>query len=411
MNVKALGKKISLCFAFFCWLQVTGLYCQIPHPVPVTVHFDTEGKQVQPACVIDSLGLLMVTWRDSSSSGERILTQSFDPIGGRLAPVEIVNPTPSLGAAYPSIAVDFNNHVIIAWSERVSGINQVYFRRYSMSAQAKSGRLPISEGRSIRGNRPAVAVDSAGNAILVYQRQNSGNYDIMGTWFAFDDEEGVPNPDSTRFSWLGKIRLNANPEGDQTDPAVSADFKGNFLVAWRNQHPDSLGIYCRAFAKKGIDLGQFRLPPGDSLPAANVSAPSVTALEYTGDSTHFLVSWVQEDGPAERKLYLAKVSYHFFSVPPGIAVDSNLLVIRTGSKLKLAKPAVASNKRGRAVVIWVEDDPGGSQVFAASFSLEEGLQLTALFQSTRPGSGFGAPASHPVAAVRRDGSFVAVWED
>jgi len=403
------GKTIPVLAVLTCILAVQAR-CQTLSPVPITVSLDPAGDQVQAAAAIDSTGRMIVAWRDISQLGQRILIQGFDPLGGRLARVETANFNNFRGAAHPAVAMDLKGNLIVAWDQS-AGVNTVHFRSYDSSGRPKTGEpLPRAELRLTTGTLPAAALDSAGNLILVWQDRRNEDTDIYGNWYSAKDTVGVLNPDSTRFAWVGDVRINSTKQGEQNSPAVAVDRRGRILVSWRHGSQDSLGIFCRAFGEGGIAVAEFRLPSGGPQSISDLSAPAVAASELTSDTSHFLVSWVQTDTLNSRKLYLATVGFYRWSVPAKISLDSSLTVIREGSGIHAARPSLSSKENGDIVLVWGESDGVWNRVMGASFKLEQGApsQILAL-TDTKPG--FGTPAAHPVAALRQEGAFTVVWED
>ena len=392
-------------------LLCAGLSGQTPNPLPVTVHTDPTGEQLQPAAVLDSLGRMLVVWRDSSDQGELILVQGFDQQGSRLGNEQIADLISFRKASHPSLAVDYNGGAVLAWDETLGSINRIQFRRYNVFGVPKGSEpLPQTIQRLINGKQPAVAADSTGNLILVWQDNRDGTADIFGNWYAFDDTSAVQNTDSVKFAWIGDLKINSGDSGEQTDPAVAADRKGNLLVAWRDSRPDSAGIFCRLFTDKGLSLAGFRLPSGPPDSISDLSAPAVSAIGYSRDSSSFLISWVQRDIQGANRLYLARAGIAFFFLSQVATLDSTPQIVRARPGLEFARPSLSGNETWDLALVWSENDADGRQVYGISGNLANGT-VTPAGRITETGANFGTPAAHPVVAVRRDGGFVMVWED
>jgi len=402
--------SLGLAIAVFLLPVSTG--GQEPVPVPVTVALDSGGCQIQPAATADWKNNLLVIWHDSSSNGDRILAQGFDRRGGRIFTVSALNYIEFRKATTPALAINFAGTAVAAWSEGGAGAWRIHFRRLEVTGVPSSSLImpPLGEW-IISGGFPSVAEDSVGNIILVWQSNRNGNYDIFGTWIAALDIVGTANKDSTVFAWIDEVRINQALEGDQVFPAVAADRQGNFVVAWKDSQPDSLGIRVRAFSHQGIALGEALLPPGRSVPARDVSPPSVSIAGFSRDSSHFLVSWVEEDTLGLRTLYLEKVSLFLWSVPYTFSQDPNPGIIDSSSSLTLLRPSVSGREGGNVTVTWTKIIGGVAEAFVLNFLIDEGYSGRIIQQVSRPVSGFGSPAANPVAAARPDSSFITVWED
>jgi hypothetical protein len=89
--------------------------------------------------------------------------------------------------------------------------------------------------------RPAIATDSAGNFVVVWNSGTTTDYDVFGQRYA---SSGVP---------LGpEFRVNDDTLGSHSAPAVAADSAGNFVVVW---HFGGVGVVGQRYASSGALLG------------------------------------------------------------------------------------------------------------------------------------------------------------
>ncbi len=387
------------------------------YPLPVVVPLDPQGDQYQPSAALDGRDRLMTAWHDSSSQGDRIIAQGFDRKGGRIGVPRVLTSNQFRGASRPSVAAYREGRAVVAWEERALGA--LFLRRLDFAGRPLHALpMPRLDLRMILGASPAVAADSAGAVVLVWESGQPGSREIMGAWFSATDTLGTVSTDTFNFAWnVPALQLNTTTDGDQSDPAVALDPRyGDFVVAWRNQSPDSLGIVVKGFSIRGQAGGEFRLPAGDSLAARAVSAPAIAATTAVYDSSYFVVSWVEEDFDLSRHLYLALVSQYTRLGQEAFVADSLLFwEIRNSPGLSLERPAVSANSQGEVVLAWNEDVGGGApELYSLSFQLEQGpLQgQSGPVRITSANQGHSLTAAAPPnAAMRTDGSYLLLWED
>jgi len=382
----------------------------------VPVKLDPAGDQLSPCVVVDRSEKILVVWLDKSGGGQRIMLQGFDREGGRLGSIGTANTNPGLSPGAPSVAVDFDGTAVVAWSEEIGAGQRILFRRCEMSGQLLGSlALPRSTERTLYGRSPSVAVDSAGNAILVWEGPSGEDTDIIGTWIAHHDSAGEANLDSAQFAWIGNIIVNRSRQGNQSAPAVAADREGNFVVVWRDTNPDSLGIRARAFYAGGIALEEFKLHWPDSLPTDSISAPSITAVNraaefgrFPSDSSHFLVSWIDYSDSANKAVVVAKVSIAFGW---GTVSQDTLLVERSSMLSGLDKPVVSGNENAVAVLLWRDKSNCEYTLYSTGFNLDKG-PATVKTPLTPDSCAAGVPWIGSVAAaIKQEGGFAVVWEE
>ncbi|MBN2287840.1 MAG: T9SS type A sorting domain-containing protein [Candidatus Glassbacteria bacterium] len=424
------GKHICLVLMLAAVCLPAAVCAEAPDtdPFAVPVILDPAGAQSSPVVVIDRSDRMLVFWRDSSNSGQRIMAQGFDRSGGRLGPVGAASPNTGAFMGAPAASVDFDGTAVVAWHEQSGGLQQIYLQRFRMTGQPVLGLpLPRPEINTIFGSSPAVAVDSAGNAILVWEVENQ-DVDIFGTWIAHNDSVGVANRDSARFAWIGSVPVTLGREGRQCAPAVAADRKGNFVVAWSDLKPDSTGIRARIFAVDGFALEEYLLPWPYGTAPDTVSAPgiAVAGAGYDKYTSRFLVSWVHADPDSGKVLVLAEISLY---LSRGLAVSTaqeNYWTIRDtleAMPLSLERPGVSGSENGAVAVLWQRLGSNGTRLlYANGFNLQnvsgtEGsevplIQPALLTDTTLADSAaiIGDSLRNPALAVEQDGGFTVVWE-
>jgi hypothetical protein len=233
---------------------------------------------------------------------------------------------------------------------------------------------------------PAVAVDGAGNIIVVWSSDGSAGSDTYYSSIQAQryDAEGAP---------LGsEFQVNSYTTYEQYGPAVAADAMGIFVVVWINRSNaipvTTLTIQAQRFDNTGAPQGsQFQVNP------ASYSEPHSPAIAADA-AGNFVVVWEE---------YMTSIQgrrYNGAGTPLGGQFQVNSYT--TGAK---GDPGVASDSAGNFVVVWKGGGSAGSEIQGQRFNgmgTPQGSQFAVDTYTT------GSQAS-PDVAVDGSGNFVVVW--
>ena len=238
-----------------------------------------------------------------------------------------------------------------------------------------------SGDQTFAGNAKTVAIDDAGNYVVVW---TSYNQDATNTWGVY----------AQRFNASGvtqgsEFRVNSTMVGDQAEPAVAVAPNGDFVIVWSGNGPtDSTGIYGQRYNAAGLAQGaEFRINTTDSAGAEFI--PSV-AMD---DAGNFVVVWQDsfwDDIYGQR--YNAA----------GVAQGSEFLISNGGGSAFDPQVQVAMTGSGAYVVTWSD---GSGSVYARRYDAS-GTAQGAAFQVNLSTA---QDRTNPSLAVRDDGSFVIAW--
>ncbi len=149
---------------------------------------------VTPRVVMDSGGNTIIVWRQQDGSGDYQIFKSEYRSGSWTHPTDLsdnISPDGSDAGTdatlhYPRIAMDDNGNAIVVWQQFDNSSNRQIFRAVY---QNSSWTIPsgLSDTVSPAGSTcfyPQVSVDNLGNAIIVWQQQDSSNdYQIFMSEF------------------------------------------------------------------------------------------------------------------------------------------------------------------------------------------------------------------------------------
>jgi hypothetical protein len=253
-------------------------------------------------------------------------------------------------------------------------------------AQPVGPEFRVNTYTTSRQTLPAVASDSSGNFVVVWE---SGHYGggVFGQRY---DSSGAP---------LGpEFRVNTYMTDSQDDPVVASDSSGNFVVVWESDSQDgsSRGVFGQRYDSSGAPLGpEFRV---NTYTTDSQSSP-VVASDSSGN---FVVVWTSytQDGWA-----FGVFGQRYDSSGAPLGPEFRVNTYTTDSQ---DDPVVASDSSGNFVVVWQSDSPDGSHegVFGQRYD-SSGAPLGPEFRVNTYTTHFQYWS--PAVASDSSGNFVVVW--
>jgi hypothetical protein len=245
-------------------------------------------------------------------------------------------------SVYPSIRSDGSGRSLVAWlhNAEVSGATKSV--RGALVTPTLAGGIPT--GTELRINsyttqdqhRPAIAVDSAGNFVVV--------------WDSYSEDGSREGVFGQRYdAWGGRsgdeFRVNSFTTGSQGDAALSSDPIGNFVVAWASYGQDDLasGIFARRYDPSGTPQGgEFQVSSGV---ATDQRFPAI-ASDATGN---FVVVWQSDvqDGSGP-----GVFGQRYDAEGSRVGAEFRVNSYTTGAQ---AHPSVAAAGDGSFIVVWQSD--------------------------------------------------------
>ena len=258
-----------------------------------------SGSQGSPQIIPDGAGGAIITWEDSRSDNSDIYAQRVDGSGS----VQwVADGVPVCTAIYiqwqPQLTSDGSGGAIIAWADMRSGLFHIYAQRIGASGTLMwiADGMPICTASGDQGY-PQLTSDASGGAIVTWQDDRNGNYDIYaqrvnanGTamWTAngvaicqAGGGQGAPKLTSDgsggaiitwgdaragyhifaqRIAGNGTAKWMANgaaiciAAGDQGVPQISSDGSGGAVIAWEDSRFGNYDIYAQRVDANGTAM-------------------------------------------------------------------------------------------------------------------------------------------------------------
>ncbi len=361
----------------------------------VQVNTYTTGEQRFPSVAVDAEGNAVVTWTSDGSSGTdhsgnsvqgQLNAADGSPVGGEFQ----VNTYTTDVQSGVSVAMTAKGDFIVVWNSSGSSGNDtssfsIQGQRYAADGSHVGGEFQVNSYTTSSQFAPSVAMDGAGNFVVLWLSSGSGGTDtsgfsVQGQLFA---SSGLPAG--------AQFQVNTYTSDNQKPPSVAMADAGEFVVVWETRdffdgEYKYYSVHAQRYASDGSPAG-----PGfgvNSYTTSNQFRPSV-AMDGAGN---FVVVW--------QNYYL----YGQRFAADGSPVGSQFEVSEDGSFYR--NDSMAMNADGDFMVVWHENDTSSSGLVARRYD------------------SFGSPAGDPFqinayttnqqqyAAVALDdaGDYVVAWE-
>jgi hypothetical protein len=206
-----------------------------------------SGSQEYPKIAPDGAGGAIIVWQDFRSTGSGIYAQKIDATGNISWTADGVPACSTSGEQYrPAIVTDGSGGAIIAWYDNRDGDNDIYAQRIGSGGSilwATDGVVVCDEAgdQQVANNFFWITSDGSGGAIVSWQDERSGNWDIYAQRV---DADG-------NMEWTGNGVAICSAIGDQTFPEVAADELGGAFVAWQDLRSGDQDVYVQRISSGG----------------------------------------------------------------------------------------------------------------------------------------------------------------
>jgi len=244
------------------------------------VSTESSAFSLSASLAVDATGNLHVAWQDQTDYAEAgtdtdIFYKCWNATISSWTTTEVVSTDNTGGSLYPSLAVDAEGNVHIAWEDNTNvayaGTDyDIFYKRKEESTSSWTVTKVVSPTSS-SSYYSALAVDTMGNVHIAWE----DNTDILyRRW------------EESTSSWTTTEKVSSESSGDACQPALAIDTAGSVHIAWED-NTDYIG------AGTDIDIfyKKFFGPPAAPELAFIVPNPSTTGeITLNWDD----VSWASE---------------------------------------------------------------------------------------------------------------------
>jgi hypothetical protein len=215
----------------------------------------TTGAQGLAAIAVEGAGNFVTVWQGDGPSvfhGDELFGQRFDPNGVRLGGEFAVNTFTSSDQSTPSVAIDGAGNFVVVWSAGPAAGDVISGQRFAPSGARIGGEFQVNSDTSVFSRTPDVAAAPDGRFVVVWQDVASFPEQVRARRF---DATGQPSGSEFVAHSLADVSFNA-------DPVATMLASGAFVLQWMDADADTPAteIEARRFSADGSALGaSFRV--------------------------------------------------------------------------------------------------------------------------------------------------------
>ena len=257
------------------------------------VSTESTEHSYNPSLIVDSSDNIHVAWHDvtnyAGAGGDGdIFYKRWDVSTSSWATTEVVSTESTSDSVFPSLAVDSAGNVHIAWYDYSiyggsGGDNDIFYKRWNTSSSSWTTTEVVSTESTAGSEEPSLAVDSEGNVHIAWPDEtdyagSGGDWDIFYkrwdastsswttteivstestavsafpslatydgnvhiAWWDMTDYAGSGGDgdifykrwDASSSSWTTTEVVSTESAGDSTYPSLAVDAAGNIHIAW-----------------------------------------------------------------------------------------------------------------------------------------------------------------------------------
>jgi predicted lipoprotein with Yx(FWY)xxD motif len=204
------------------------------------------GDQEHPAVTPDGAGGAVFTW-DDKRGNQNIYAQRVDASGAVQWPANgVALCAATLAQNYPTIVSDGAGGAIVTWQDQRNGDYDIYAQSVNVSGavQWPANGVPLCVAALNQGS-PTIASDGAGGAIVAWMDFRSGTDNHI--YAQRVNASGV-------VQWAPDGVALCTATGDQELPHIVSDGVGGAIVAWMDRRVEDNDIYAQRVNASGAPL-------------------------------------------------------------------------------------------------------------------------------------------------------------
>ena len=300
---------------------------------------------------------------------------NFLTTDGRWSTASVIENTDR--AKFPQIAVDDSGNAIVVWQLYKSPYH-IYSKHYDVGSDSWL-EPELVENNWTMAERPKVAMDGSGNAVVVWVQKN------------IDDIKRIYSNyyDASSGSWSG-VKLLPQPLSSAEFSQVAMDGNGNAVTVWQQYDGSYYSIYSsHYYASSGVWSAISVLERN----AGHAQFPQVAM----NDSGKAVAVWQQRDGS-----YYSIYSNHY---DVNSSRWSTAVVIENNDTGSAMNPHVAVDGSGNAIAVWKQHDGTRNNIWSNRYDAGSGTWSTASLIEDSMNDTEG-----PQVAMDASGNAVVVWQ-
>ncbi len=353
-----------------------------PNGPEFQVNSYTIDIQGYPAVASDAAGNFVVVWEGNGSAGDdssarSIHGQRYASSGTKIGDEFQVNSYTTGSQGRAAVASDTTGNFVVVWQSAGSVDDDnfgIQGQRYASNGTKIGAEFQVNSYTTDIQGFPAVTSDATGNFAVAWSSNGSNGTDTSG-WSIQGQRY-----DSSGTKVGAQFEVNSYTTDTQYAPAIASDANGNFVVVWysngsvSDDSSDS-SIQGQRYASSGSAIGgQFQIN-------SYTTDTQLIAAVDSDTAGNFVVVWqsVGSVGNDSSGRSIQGQRYNSSGVKDGGEFQVNSYT--SGGQYT---PAIASDATGNFVVVWTSADSNGTD--SDGFSIQgqrygsDGLEIGGEFQ-------------------------------
>ncbi len=293
---------------------------------------DNHGNSSTPQIEIDENGNALVVWLLYNGTDYSIRSNHYTVGSSSWGEPATVGPNGKSSSPSLQVAIDSAGNALAVWKKSDGEHFNIWWNRYTVDSSGWGTPALLEDNDSGNTSSPQVAINSAGNALAVWQQSDGTRTSIWSNRYTVGSNWGEP------------MLVEDNDSGNASSPRVTIDVNGNALVVWRQFEGTSsnFSIWSNRYTV-GSDWGKAAaLEFNENSSASN---PRI-AFDSIGNA---LAVWQERNGtPSNDSIWSNR-----YTTSSGWG-EAELL--ESNDDGNAYNPQVAIDTSGNAVAIWLQDN-------------------------------------------------------
>jgi hypothetical protein len=292
---------------------------------PATLIEQNSEDAMSPKVAIDASGNAIAVWNQAIGSSHSLHASRYSTSSGTWSKAVSINSAKEW--SNPTIAMDAGGGAMAVWQQWSGSITHIYANRYDASIGYWGASIPI-ESNPKGADYPAIAMDSSGNAIVVYDhRRTTAVYDLYAIHYS-----------AAVRSW-GTPTLVGSSSGVATPPRIAMDASGNAFAVWQQGVNGSYDAWANRFGAADGTWGQGTLIASGCVLYSCVAADAIGDAIALHSQSYYCASSAQD---VYARRYDAKIGAWGVAAP-----------LESGADLA-AGGSIAMDPSGNAIALWIQ---------------------------------------------------------
>ena len=304
------------------------------------IETDDSGNALGPQVAVDDAGNAVAVWYQSNGTRYNICSNRY-VVGEGWGTVQLIDTYSLYDSSSPEVAVDGAGNAVVVWKQYDGTFIGLMSNRYvAGTGWGVAQRIDTSIG-GIDSHQ--VSVSSAGDAVAVWQQVNGTRWDIYSNRYVIGD------------GWGSAQLIETDNSGDAFDPQVAANAVGDAVAVWEQNGNTHRNIWSNRYVV-GTGWGTAQLIETDN--SGDAYDPQVAA-NAAGDA---VAVWWQSDGTRWN------VYSNLYVVGDGWGAAQ---FVETDDLQNATEPKVAVDGTDNAVTVWRQFDGNQSNIWSNRGAIEE----------------------------------------